>query len=264
METGLTNDRVLARDLVGLGDLMAKLLRVKEHPEFGKLVPHLRYLTTCNLLLNQRTAILDREANKVIELYWAAVCLQAGGTNLEMDDGGEAGPDVLIDLDGRRWAFECKTLQVASGLALRDNLVKAISQISVPATAHVGLPIINGKNIIPHEEVWTAPGDSPDYDLSLNVMEAAAHAVDNELTAKVGKEEVCKLFAGNKSLPGCLWLLQSTGLLHPGALFGPVACLLTDLVPVTFCDARPFAPPEKAVLERLNRSAWLGFGDEDE
>jgi len=262
MAVGVPNDQRLARDLAGLADLMAKLLGIKRHPEFTKLVPHLHYLANCRLLLNQRSSILDQEANKIIELYWAALCLSIGGMDLELDQGGsESSPDVLVNLSGRRWAFECKTPQASTqesrGLALRSLLEKAVRQINGPP-AEVGIPIINAKNLIDHERVWTAPGNSAVYEHALDAMEEAPLRMTVDMMAQVGREELCRLFSGGKSLPCFLFFLQSTTLVHLSQFAPPVATRLNDLLPQLLCEHK-LAPEDESVFQALNDAVMRGF-----
>jgi hypothetical protein len=182
---------------------------------------------------------------------------------LELDEGGpSSSPDVLVTVAGRRWAFECKTLQTPAqqprGLTLKDRLEDAVCQINNSQTAEVGISIINAKNLIAHERVWAAPGDSAFYEGALNVMEDVPLRMVANMEKELGKEGLCHLFRDGKSLPGLIFFLQSTTLLHPSQFLSPVTARLNNLLPRFFCDFK-LASGDEAVLQRLNDAVMTGF-----
>lgn len=97
-------------------------------------------------------------ADKVIELYWACLCLLAN-MSVELDDpfasSGGRNPDVIATAaDGTRWAFALKTLSEVSQPAraaknLVDNIEKAAKQIE-RAGCDKGMVVVNLKNVLDH------------------------------------------------------------------------------------------------------------------
>ena len=53
------------RELLGLQDLMSKVVRAKDHPRFCSIIPHLKKLNIANPLQNINTSVLNAENNKL-------------------------------------------------------------------------------------------------------------------------------------------------------------------------------------------------------
>jgi hypothetical protein len=209
------------RSLMGIHDLVSKIVAVKESEDFEELVPHLRKLNKCAVLQNQRSSVLDQEANKVIELYWATVCMRIG-SDVRVDDPDSsskgANPDVLVTINGARWGFACKTLHSPKGRTLRDNLVSAIEQINC-SEAEIGIPVINLKNVVDHERIWPSGVSFPSLQFPLTGVDSFGHSLVAALLDEVGVAEVCDLFKGSKVVPGCLLFMQSARALTEGLCY---------------------------------------------
>lgn len=63
---------------MGFVDLAGKVVGVKDHPDFGQLVPHLQMLSKTTALQNAASPVTNDAANKVIELYVACLAMTFG------------------------------------------------------------------------------------------------------------------------------------------------------------------------------------------
>lgn len=144
------------REMVGLYDLLVKLVSASTHPSFPQLLPHLRLLNEGNPLQSVNTSVLDQENNKLFELYVAALCLGIPVKDLTVDDPHSSSgdnPDVLASYEGKRWGLACKALHTSAPMTIMDNIRKAVDQIE-RSGAESGFPILSAKNIIPHDDTW--------------------------------------------------------------------------------------------------------------
>ncbi len=75
---------------MGFVDLAGKVVGVKDHPDFGQLVPHLEMLSKMTVLQNAASPVTDHAANKVIELYVACLAMTFG-SNIALVPGDNQG-----------------------------------------------------------------------------------------------------------------------------------------------------------------------------
>ncbi len=114
-------------------DLAAKVLAVKNHPDFNMLVPHLELLTQGTVHLTEQPSFDGMDAyNKLIELYWACLIMASNG-RIELDHPKHSqgnNPDV-ITLDGgnKARAYAFKTIRSLHTQNVLDHVVKGIDQI---------------------------------------------------------------------------------------------------------------------------------------
>jgi hypothetical protein len=153
--------RIGYRNLIGVNELSSLLLSVRDHPDFGQLIPHLQLLNEGMALQNVRSSQTDAATNKVFELFAACLALQCG-TNVTLDSPRKSkgdNPDVLADVAGKRWGIACKVLHSISPESFIQNLEKGLEQIE-RSPAKVGVVMFNLKNIIDHDRYWpvTDPG----------------------------------------------------------------------------------------------------------
>jgi hypothetical protein len=157
--------RIGYRNLIGINELSSLLLAVREHPDFGQLIPHLQLLNEGAALQNVRSSQTDAATNKVFELFAACLALQCG-TNISLDSPRKSkgdNPDVLADIAGKRWGIACKVLHSLSPEGFIQNLEKGLDQIE-RSPAAVGVVMFNLKNVIDHDRYWpiTAPARPED------------------------------------------------------------------------------------------------------
>jgi hypothetical protein len=214
------------REMVGLFDLLVKLVSCEGHPSFPQLGPHLRLLNEGNPLQSVTTSVLDQENNKLFELYVAALCVGIPADNVVLDDPNSSrgdNPDVLATYGGTRWGLACKALHSSAPKTIMDNIRKAIDQIE-RSDADTGFPVLSAKNIIAHDEIWPVrqearligePSDAliffafPTIHAPAHILAAYASRIRDELVREHGQDELLAAFAGRKAQPACLLYLPS-------------------------------------------------------
>jgi hypothetical protein len=259
------------REMVGLFDLLVKLVSCEGHRAFSRLTPHLRLLNDGNPLQSVTTSVLDQENNKLFELYIASLCIGIPVEDVLLDDPNASvgdNPDVLATYEGVRWGLACKALHSAAPKTIMDNIRKAIDQIE-RSGADTGFPVLSAKNIAAHDEIWPMrpeaqltgePSDAliffsyPTTDVPVQMLRAYATRIRDELVKEFGQEELLAAFAGRKAQPACLIYLPSTAsVMHNGQ---PVATRLNVLQVLPIQELEPAAMQfVRALHERLQRSS---------
>ena len=255
--------RVALRGALGLHDIIRRIVRLHGRPEFAMLEGHLRLLNSSTVAQNI-AAPGDKVAAKLFELLIGLVCLEAG-KNLQVEEPHQSygdNPDILVDLDGRRWGFACKVLYGRSPIILFERLQKGVDQIEA-SPAEIGCTIINLKNQIDHDETWVlanpavrADGtETPTFgawrDIAdpRDMLSALAERRHEELLTVNGEDAVKSLFEGKKSILGALLFLQTaTALASP---HGPVNTTVGIFSLMILGD---MAPGALETLDRLNHA----------
>jgi len=163
--------RVSYRPALGLYDLVRRIVRLRDHPEFTVLVDHLRLLNTGTIAQNILAAT-DQVAAKIFELLIGLICLEVGDQTVLDHPVTSYGdnPDILTTIDGSRWGFACKVLSGQSPITVFDRIEEGIEQIEA-SPAEIGAVIVNLKNVIDHDRTWpllnpaeyAARKDTPTY-----------------------------------------------------------------------------------------------------
>ncbi len=164
--------RDVARAAMGFVDLAGKVVRVRNHRNFGELIPHLQMLSKTTVLQNAASTVTDDAANKVIELYVACLAMTFG-TNIALDHPIKSkgnNPDVMLDFRGERWALALKTLHGRAPRSIYDNIKSATNQIEVSPATH-GLVILNVKNLLDYDALWPSMGVSYSEELAIELLD---------------------------------------------------------------------------------------------
>jgi hypothetical protein len=215
--------RIPYRPAFGLHDLIRRIVRLQNRPDFPVLADHLRLLNTGTVAQNI-TAPTDQVAAKIFELLVGLVSVEIG-TETQLDGPIHSygdNPDILTRLDGRLWGFACKVLSGRSPKTMFDRLKEGIAQIE-KSPAEVGCVIINLKNQIDHEKTWpllnaekyAARTETPtygswgDYRAPVELLRNHAREVHADFIADNRAENVRQLLIGKKSVPGALLYLQT-------------------------------------------------------
>jgi hypothetical protein len=165
--------RPVARAAMGFVDLAGKVVGVKDHPDFGQLVPHLQMLSRTTVLQNAASTVTDDAANKVIELYVACLAMTFGSKvalDHPVNSKGD-NPDVMLGFRGQRWALALKTLHSRKPRTIYDNIKKATDQIEASPATH-GLVILNVKNVLDYDALWPSPSVSYPEQLAIDLLQA--------------------------------------------------------------------------------------------
>jgi len=252
------------RQAVALGDMLRKVLLVRDHPCFDQLWPHvLLLLRNTNIALNLWNPVTDSDANKVFELYMALVVAPLC-EDLALDDpdhsSGGKNPDVIANLDGLRWAFACKVMHSDSPQTFLDRVRDGIDQLE-RSDAGKGIVFTSLKNRLPHDGFWNMQADSTIWHLFasgpihpeigrrwfIRICDKYHKKVINELLG--GPAGFIELFENTNTVPAVLLHLSSTICtwnqgepnFHLMRMF---AALTTDPLPADL----------HATLEKLNNS----------
>ena len=141
--------------MLGLLDLVRKLLAAGGSKRFARLVPHLRLFSTLTADPSQNAPThRDDDANhKLFELLIAAAA-ERFCDDLFIE-GPKAHstttPDLTVESDGRRWGVACKVLHSDKTTTYRDRVLEAIEQID-RADVDKGIVLINVKALAPVDE----------------------------------------------------------------------------------------------------------------
>ena len=158
------------RTFAGIFDFVAKALAVKDHPDFGKVAPHLRLLLdpTAGIVQNDLSPSTDASTNKLFELYIALAAMRFG-TDLDLEPPAASGghnPDVMISAHGERWGLACKAMHSTNPKTYLDRIRKGIDQIE-RSEATRGFVIVTLKNVVDHLSLFRVVSDEDDPVLSV-------------------------------------------------------------------------------------------------
>jgi len=249
------------RVLAGFQEFASALLRIEKRAGFAALVPHLRLLKTGSALQNSQSIPRDQAANKLFELYMAALILPYADS-IELDDPFHSqgtNPDILASMGGHLWGIACKVLHGKHPQGFCDRLLEGIQQVE-SSSAELGVVAFSIKNILPHDDLWPLTrisSTNPNLTASAYVSPQAAFAalftfmkgVGHEFVGYLGETVVQSMFHKKKVLPGfLLW-----GSSPMAALIDGRPCGVNPRT-LFFQAFGPVEPQHRAVLERWQHS----------
>ncbi len=252
--------RVEYRPAFGLHDLIRRIVRLHDRPDFPVLVDHLRLLNTGTVAQNV-AAPTDQVAAKIFELFIGLVCLEIG-SDTQVDGPVRSygdNPDILTRLDDHLWGFACKVLSGRSPKTMFDRLKEGIEQIQ-NSPAEIGCVVINLKNQIDHDKTWpllnpaeyAAGQDTPTYGswaddrAPLALLRQHARRCHADFISVNGAHNVHNLFMGKKSIAGALLFLQTVVAIQ--FVEGPVNSVLRYF----YLMDEEVSSADRKVLDRLN------------
>jgi len=249
--------RSLFRDFSALYDLSLKVLCVQTHGDFNQLLPHLKKLNGCSVAQNSNSKITDQEANKIIELYLASLCMRfCKSISLDHPVSSKGdNPDVIAEIDGNNWGFGCKTIHSKNSQTIFENLEKAIDQIE-KSKSSIGIPVINLKNVINHDATWPIGRVFPNINKPLLYLRSDIDVIQKSLINDIGVDELRNLFAGKKSLPGVLFIAQSATSVFLMETMSPTATRL-NVMRLFQIDEQKFTVDDIRVFQKLNHYMQL-------
>ncbi|WP_454632778.1 hypothetical protein [Bradyrhizobium cenepequi] len=191
-------------------DLAAKMLDVCQLPQFADLVPHLDLLTKGAIHLTEMPPAYPDGYNKLIELYWASLCLGAG-LNIELDHPIESdgrNPDVITSAELRRskHGYALKTVRSSHTQNMLDHLKKGIEQIEVSSSTE-GIVAFNlTPRLLQEHSIWPHDGCFLDWNMpAAAVVQGCARMVD-QIVIDNGRPAIDALFRGKKATGSVLCL----------------------------------------------------------
>jgi len=78
--------RIPLREYAGMVELMKKIVKAKDHPQFQQIIPHLKKLNNSYPLQNTGTSVREQENDKIFELFIATLCLGMNIGKISIDD----------------------------------------------------------------------------------------------------------------------------------------------------------------------------------
>ncbi len=205
-------------DAATLAELAARIVKVREHPSFGTLLPHLELLNEGDPRQAGRGRETDQAARKLFELFTALLAMRFSDS-VELEHpvhGSDGNPDVVVEFQGRRWGIACKVPMSANPESLAQNLDKASDQV-VQAGVDAGVALFNVKNVIPPESYWQADPEDPSgrrfflIGAPAELPKRAINEVENlwrSVESHVGADAFMTLLLRPPSVPAVLSYLQ--------------------------------------------------------
>jgi hypothetical protein len=249
--------RALFRDFSALYDLSLKILSVQKHQNFSQLIPHLKKLNDCAIAQNEKSKITDQDANKIVELYLASLCMRfCSKINLDHPQNSIGdNPDVIAEIDKQKWGFACKTIHTKNTQTIFENIKKAVDQIE-KSISTTGIPVINLKNIINHDAIWPAKIMFPSLNEPLSNLFFDINSIRESLLSDIGVEDLRSIFVGKKSLPGVLFIGQSASSVFRVESMSPVATRI-NVMTLFQIDEDKFSDEEINIFGLLNHYMQL-------
>ncbi len=191
-------------------DLAAKMLEVHQRPEFADLVPHLEKLAGGAIHLTEVPPAYPDAYNKLIELYWAGLCLGAGLT-LELDHPVELdgkNPDVMTRaaLRAARHGYAFKTIRSPHTQNMLDHLEKGISQIEELRSTEGIVAFHLTPRVQQAHEIWPTGGYFPDWRLPAQSVSDVCRQMIAQIVIDNGQEKIDGIFRGTKTVGSILCL----------------------------------------------------------
>ncbi|AOO79650.1 hypothetical protein [Bosea vaviloviae] len=263
----------------GLHDLAAKVVAVWDHKLEARsfLAPHIKLLAEAHYTgQNASNPRWDRKdgiareqgsADKVIELYWACLCILAD-MSVEIDDpeasSGGRNPDVIATAaDGTRWAFALKTLArvphpATAAKNLMCNIKKACEQIE-RAECDKGIVVVNLKNVLDHDALRSAGTFANEQAAQCAINAQISQILEPFYANEVVELEHCFAQRG-KVAPMVALVAHSTVFMQTPDSFSAFAQVNTMMVATlpTRDEPKPgtFMREACALAEDLNRLVW--------
>lgn len=249
--------RPLFRDFAALYDLSLKILSVEKHKDFKQLIPHLNILNNCSIAQNEISKITDQDANKIIELYLASLCMRfCNDITLDHPQNSTgSNPDVIADINNKNWGFACKTIHTRNTQTIFENIQKAIDQIE-KSNSVTGIPVINLKNIINHDAIWPLEKTYQLYNEPLSLLTDDINSIISSLLNEIGRETLTDIFESKKSLPGILFIGQSVSSVYHEESKSPAATRL-NVMNLLQLDEGKFTSEDIIVFEKINHFMQL-------
>lgn len=211
------------REVLGMNHLIQRIIKVEKHPAFDEIIAHLKLLNDCTPVQSIPTSVTDQKSNKVFELLIACSIMQFTN-NVQLDDPQSSkgdNPDILADINNKKWGFACKVAHSMKGKTLFDNILKGLNQIE-NSNADTGVVIINLKNIIEHDSYWEIlnenewkNGAQPEFSCFRDYKDAAENLIkefkniEKLIQKEVGNDAIIDAFKGKKSIPGVIWYVHT-------------------------------------------------------
>lgn len=192
---------------VAVHDLAAKVLEVSGHSQFADLLPHLKMLADGAIHLTEPQPAYADAYNKLIEVYWATLCLSAG-LAVTLDDPENAdgkNPDVItMDLSGKpQHAYAFKTIRSPHTQSILGHVTKGIDQIEKSASVD-GIVALHLTPRLQTAGVWPPDGYFASWTHPAVYVAGLMRAMVSQIVLDNGQAAIDALFAGKKAVGSVL------------------------------------------------------------
>jgi hypothetical protein len=247
-------DRHLYAAALAAHDLAAKVMEVWDSPQFAKLIPHLQILADGAVHLTQDPPPQADGYNKLIELYWACLCI-AEGLEVEVDhpeaaDGSN--PDIITNgppsATKRGYAF--KTVRSQHTQNILDHLKKGIDQIERSASTEG----IVAFHLTPRMQLPVLCPATPlaDWRQAAVIVNDACRQIFAQLIHDNGQAAIDDLFRGRKAVSSVLCIVFAPTLaISPATSLATVMPLKVPAI-ISLGDQNPMTANFVAEIAMIN------------
>ena len=204
---------------VAVHDLASKVLEVKNNPQFKVLLPHLKMLVEGTVHLTEEPPSPADTYNKLIELYWACLCL-GKQFPITLDDPVHSdgkNPDVItLNSAGQpAHAYAFKTIRSKHTQNIFDHIKKGVEQIErSPATR--GIVALHLTPRLNMKELWPDDAYFSDYRFPAAHVTGAMRVMVSQVLWDNGQTAIDAIFAGKKAVGSVLCMaFAPTVAAHP-------------------------------------------------
>lgn len=202
-EVSLDTQRDLFTAGVAMHDLASKVLAVKDSSQFPILLPHLKLLVEGAIHLTQEPPSPADSYNKLIELYWACLCI---GKNfpVALDDPLHAdgtNPDVITlnAAGGKERAYAFKTIRSKHTQNILDHLTKGVDQIQ-RSDAQEGIVALHLTPRLNTKDLWPTGAYFADYRFAGEYIRGAMVTMVSQVIWDNGQAAIDAIFSGKKAV----------------------------------------------------------------
>jgi hypothetical protein len=241
--------RPFYREVLGLNDLIIKLLSIKHHIRFDVLIKHLSLLNEDTTIPQTMKHVITNQnnSNKIFELVMASCCMKLSN-EVEVDDPKESkgdNPDVLLKFDDHLWGIACKVMNTTEIKveSILKNVIIGIDQIE-KSDASKGIVIVNLKNNLYYDELWPITNleeyknriEEPSYGSFLKEQTPFDMLIDyglvisSEISKIYNYQILYDIFKNKKAFPCILLFLQTATSLSKNGKPYPMTCGIFHLL----------------------------------
>lgn len=239
-------------------DLAARVLQIKTHSDFSKLIPHLKMLNAGAISLTNPPAVDADSYNKLIELYWACLCMSVG-LSIEIDHPTNAtgrNPDVIALSPTSSRGYALKTIRALNPQTIMERIEEGIDQIE-KSPAESGVVVLNLTPRINHDALFPENTSFPDASKPISMAIDQMREIFHDFRAAIPEAERRLLVKNKKAFPIVLGISFSVAsCIAPGSSL-PTATPLRVLVVEGLYEGSEISPDLNADVRALHHSLQM-------
>jgi hypothetical protein len=177
------------------------VLKVRDEPQFSRLLPHLRILAEGAIHLTEPPPAYADGYNKLIEVYWASICLSAG-LEVEIDDPQSSNgrnPDIITKAPSRsaKHGYAFKTIRSPHTQSILEHIEKGRDQIETSSSSE-GVVALHLTPRLQTENIWPQGGFYSDWRQPALDVSSACRAMLAQVVTDNGQPRIDDIFRGTK------------------------------------------------------------------